>query len=153
MGVAFGARESREVPAPPGSDALREAILRGEARKAAACFTRDGCLVTPDDTVVHGRAAIAAVLRQLSANLVGLRAEHLAALAADDVALVYERWTIQLAGPEPDGYVRSPLATLVARRVEGRWKLAIAAPWGWPRGAQLVASPIASSGKAIMMPR
>lgn len=138
---------------PPGhvSADLSEAILSGNVRRAAESFTREGCLITPDRTVVHGRDAIAEILRQLSLIVVSIEVEHVSAVRGDDTVLSSERWNIRLQGPE-GAYRRTSLATLVIRRVEDCWKLAIAAPWGWPGADQLVARPIASSGNESIRP-
>lgn len=134
------------------SAAFGEAISRGDVKAASECFTRDGCLVTPDDTAVHGRREVARVLLQLVASSISVETERLRTLATGGAALSHERWTIAFNGGD-DPYVRSFAATLLLRPVEGRWKLAVAAPWGWPAAPQLVASPIASRGKAIITPR
>jgi uncharacterized protein (TIGR02246 family) len=136
------------------SAALGEALTRGDVKAARNCFTRDGCLVTPDDTAVHGRDEIGHVLEQLAASSIEVRIEKMAMVATSEAALSHERWTIVFREGRPEPYIRSFVATLLMRPVEGHWKLAIAAPWGWPGGdPQLVASPSASSGKAIITPR
>ena len=44
------------------------ALSGGDLHGAAACFTRQGCLITPDGTAVRGRSDIAGVLAQLIAS-------------------------------------------------------------------------------------
>jgi ketosteroid isomerase-like protein len=112
--------------------AFCEALNSGEVHRACACFTRDGCLITPDATTVEGREAIGAVLAQLVAVGAQISVEISAVLASGDVALGRERWTFRLgAATGGCSYARESRPTLVLRRVEGEWKLAIAAPWGW----------------------
>lgn len=106
------------------------AISRGRLDAAIACFTRDACLVTPDGTAVHGRDGIASILTQLIDARVEVSIEVAAVLRAGDVALAHERWQIRPRGAEAE-FVTSTRPTLVLRRVESRWKLAVAAPWGW----------------------
>lgn len=152
MKAVFDTEGSSEAPSE-ASAALTEAIARGDAIAAARCFARDGCLITPDNTAVQGRETIATILRQLSGSVVGLETEQLNLVATGESALLYERWLFRHAAPDARTYLRSSVATLLTRVVEGRWKLAIAAPWGWPQAPQLEARPIAISGKAIMTPR
>jgi ketosteroid isomerase-like protein len=52
-------------------------------------------------------------------------------LIAGDVALATETWTIRLDGLDLTPFARTSETTTVLRRVEGTWKLQIAAPWGW----------------------
>lgn len=131
---------------------LADAIRRGDIRGAGECFSRNGCLVTPDDTAVYGREAIVDLLRQLNANVVDLEIDRVRAIAGEEMALSSERWTLRFESPE-GSYRRSSLALLVIKRVEGLWKIAIAAPWGWPRVEdQLVARPMASSGNESIRP-
>jgi len=106
------------------------AISRGRLDVAVACLTRDACLVTPDGTAVHGREAIAGVLAQLIDARAEVSIELAAVLAAGDVALAHEHWQISSGSPGAE-LVRSTRPTLVLRRVESQWKLAVAAPWGW----------------------
>jgi ketosteroid isomerase-like protein len=106
------------------------AISRGRLDAAVRCLTRDACLVTPDGTAMHGREAIAGVLAQLIDARAEVAVEVTAVLRAGDVALAHERWQIRSGGSEGE-FVRSTRPTLVLRQVESRWKLAVAAPWGW----------------------
>lgn len=111
--------------------AFCEALNRGEVHRACACFTRDGCLITPDATSVQGRDAIGAVLAQLVAARAQVSVEISTVLASGDVALGRERWTFKLGAASGGSYAQESSPTLVLRRVEEEWKLAIAAPWGW----------------------
>jgi ketosteroid isomerase-like protein len=106
------------------------AISRGRLDAAIACFSRDACLVTPDGTAVHGREAIAGVLAQLIDARAEVSMDVAAVLTAGDVALAHEHWRISSGGSGAE-FVRSTRPTLVLRRLESRWKLAVAAPWGW----------------------
>jgi ketosteroid isomerase-like protein len=112
------------------TQAFCAAINRGELARACTCFTRDGCLVTPDGTVVHGREAIGGVLAQLVGARVQLSVDVSAVIEAGEVALAHERWQIR-TGDADSGFTRDSKPTLVLRRVESVWKLAVAAPWGW----------------------
>jgi ketosteroid isomerase-like protein len=91
--------------------ALASALSRGDLEAALACFCPDACLVAPDGTNVHGQAAIRARLAQAIQSGAQVAIEPLGVIVAGEVALA-----------QP---------TLVLRRLQGEWRIAIAAPWGW----------------------
>lgn len=97
----------------------------------AACLTRDACLVTPDSTTVRGRADVAAVLVQLPLGGTRVEADPPHVLAAGDAALVSGRWHFASPAPGNSEFRQSTEAVLALSRVEGGWKVSIAAPWGW----------------------
>jgi uncharacterized protein (TIGR02246 family) len=105
------------------------ALSAGDVRATAALFTRDGCLITPDGTAVHGRADIAAVLAQITARRTELEVERIAVHRAGEVALVTGHLTMRSDGPEDTRFFQPCDTTMVARMVEGCWKLAVVAPW------------------------
>jgi ketosteroid isomerase-like protein len=109
--------------------ALKRALGEGDLDAAAACFAPDACLIAPEGAEVHGEAAIRARLAQLIASRAEVAIELAGVLAAGDVALAYERWTIHAEGAGELAPGLHP--TLVLRRIGEEWKLAIAAPWGW----------------------
>jgi ketosteroid isomerase-like protein len=113
--------------------AFVRALSSGDLDSAIACFARDGCLVTPDLTAVHGRDRIRPVLAQLVAARVEIRVESGGLIAAGDALLARERWTIRTGGAAT-AQVQTSEPTLVMRLIEGSWKLVIAAPWGWADG-------------------
>lgn len=110
--------------------AFCEALNRGDLDLACAYFTREACLVTPDGTTVSGRRAIAGILGQLIDARARVSVQLAAVLAAGDVALAHEQWNIR-SGVNGAAITRESKPTLVLQRVDSRWKLAIAAPWGW----------------------
>jgi ketosteroid isomerase-like protein len=97
------------------------ALGHGDLDGATACFAKDGCLITPDLTAVRGRDRIRPVLA----------GGHL--IDGGEVSLVRERWRIR-TGREGSRVEQVCDTTLVMQPVEGRWKLIIAAPWGWGDG-------------------
>ena len=53
-------------------------------------------------------------------------------VGAGEVILANERWRVRSGnGSEAPRIEQALDPTLVLRLVEGEWKLAIAAPWGW----------------------
>jgi hypothetical protein len=54
------------------------------------------------------------------------------AVAGGEVVLVQERWRLR-SGLEGSRIEQDLHPTLAFGRVEGEWKLLIAAPWGWAR--------------------
>lgn len=110
--------------------AFVRALSVGDLEGAAACFAKDGCMITPDLTAVRGRDRIRPLLAQLIAcgAQVSVGGGH--TVGAGEVFLTRVRWTIRTGSAE-SRLERICDTTLVMRFVEGRWKLAIAAPWGW----------------------
>jgi uncharacterized protein (TIGR02246 family) len=106
------------------------AVSAGELPAAAARFTREGCLITPDGTSVYGRANIAGVLAQLTARHTQIKVEQLVVRGAGDVAFVFGRLTMLSDGPNGSRFAQGCDLNLVLSRVEGKWKIAILAPWG-----------------------
>lgn len=110
------------------------ALSVGDLEGATACFARDGCLITPDATAVHGRERIRSLLAQLVARRTEIEVELSYVIGAGEVVLASERWRVcSGAGAEAPRIEQTLNPTLVLRQIEGEWKLAIAAPWGWGR--------------------
>jgi ketosteroid isomerase-like protein len=107
------------------------AVGAGEAVTAASCFTREGCLITPDGTAVHGRGEIAGILAQLIARRTEIEIERLAIRLAGDVALGTGHLKMRSDAAEGAHIVQACDPTIALRRVEGTWKLAILAPWAF----------------------
>jgi ketosteroid isomerase-like protein len=108
------------------------ALSRGDLESASACFLRDGCLITPDATAVHGRDEIRPLLAQLAARRTEIEVELSNAIHAGGALLAYERWKVQAGGIDSPRLTQIWNPTLVLRRGDDDdWRLAIAAPWGW----------------------
>ena len=105
-------------------------ISRGDLDAAASCFAKDGCLMTPDATIIRGRDEIRPILRQLIASGSRIEVQESSMVLAGEVALGTERWLVTSPGSEGEPFSRTLTPTLVLRRVEGVWKLAVAMPWG-----------------------
>lgn len=120
-------------PASPVKSCLSfaQAVSTGDLDRAAACFARDGCLITPDATAVRGREEIRAVLAQMIGRQTEIQVELSSTVAAGEVILASQRWRIRSGEPEERRFEQTANAVLVLRRIEGEWKLSIVAPWGY----------------------
>ena len=106
----------------------------GDLDGAASCFARDGCLITPDATAIHGREHIRDVLAQMVRQRTEVRVELSSSVSAGEVLLVHQRWRIRSGERPQQHFEQTADAVLVVRQIEGEWKLSIAAPWGYGRG-------------------
>jgi ketosteroid isomerase-like protein len=132
--------QTRAAGAPVGartiSSVFAAAINSGDLHGAGNCFTRDACLLTPDQTAVHGRDQIRAVLAQLIDRQVKIEILASFLLLAGDLALGAERWRLRTIAADGTDFEQISHPTLIARCSEGDWRLAIATPWGWGRAPQ-----------------
>jgi ketosteroid isomerase-like protein len=128
-------RLATESPPSPAGVCLpfARALSDGDLDSAAACFAKDGCLITPDATAIHGRQHIRPLLAQMVIRRTEIRVELSSAIEAGDVVLARERWKLRAGAAESARIEQTLDASLVLCRIEGEWKLAIAAPWGWGR--------------------
>lgn len=115
--------------------ALPKLIGTGNLDGATACFARDACLLTPDATAIHDREHIRPLLAQLIARHIRIEVEQSNVLTAGDVAFVRERWLLRAAGAAGSQYEHACEPSLILKRIEGSWKVSIAALWGWGGGA------------------
>lgn len=111
-------------------------INTGKLDGATACFGREACLLTQDATAVHGRERIRPLLSQLIARRAQIAVEMSNILVAGDIAFGRERWAIGIDGVEGARFNQSCDTDLVLHRIEGLWKLALLAPWGWGQARQ-----------------
>jgi uncharacterized protein (TIGR02246 family) len=125
----MGTLSSSAVSPQESTRAFAESISRGDLDAAAHCFAKDACLVTPDATAVRGREEIRPILRQLIAAHSQIEVEESSVVLAGEVALGTERWVITTPASEGRSFTRSLTPTMVLRRLEGVWKLAVAIPW------------------------
>jgi len=122
-------------PSRPGPGkaclAFPQAVSAGDLDAAATCFARDGCLITPDATAIHGRESIRRVLAQMVVRRTEIEVELSTAVGAGEVVLIHQRWRIRSGEQAGDRFEQIADAIMILRRVEGTWKLSIAAPWGY----------------------
>lgn len=125
MSRAAGATPTK--PPEEVVDGFGAALRAGDIEAATKLFSREGCFVTPDSTVIRGRAPIRDFLPQLVEMAGDLTIEQRTMLTAGDVAIGSESWRLRL-GPG-ESVVRTTRATIVLARVEGIWRIAVVDPW------------------------
>lgn len=108
--------------------ALGAALRRGHADDAAALFSRHGCFVSPDSTVIQGREQVRDFLRQIVVLASDLTIDQRTMLTAGDIAVASESWSMRLGRGE-EAVSRTSRSTIVLGRIEGIWRIAIADPW------------------------
>ncbi len=106
------------------------ALGGGDLDAATGCFARDGCLITPDSTAVRGRSSIRPVLAQLILVRTEIAIELSSVLTVAEAALIRGRLTIRSDSGDGARFEWTTSPILVVNRIEGEWKLGIAAPWG-----------------------
>jgi ketosteroid isomerase-like protein len=104
------------------------ALRAGDVGAATALFSREGCFVTPDSTVIHGRSEIRGFLQQLVDMAEELTIEQRTMLRAGDVAVGSESWSMRM-GRGADAVRRITRSTIVLSRIEGVWRIAVVDPW------------------------
>ncbi len=114
--------------------ALPRLLSGGDLEGATRCFARDACLLTPDATAIHERESIRLVLAQLIARRARIECEQGSAIVAGEVAFVRQRWRIDSPSVDGDRFEQACEPAFVLRALEGRWKISIAALWGWGDG-------------------
>lgn len=120
-------------PPSPGqaSRALVKAIEAGDLDTAGARFSREACFLTRDGTAVNGRDQIRGVLAQLIARRPRFHVAPNSMLSLGDLVLASERWTMEFQAGGSKSLQEATSPTLLLRRLETGWKLAMLAPWGW----------------------
>jgi ketosteroid isomerase-like protein len=108
-----------------------KALTAGHLDIAAGCFARDGCLITPDATTIHGREHIRSVLAQMVVRRTEIEVELSSTVGGGEVILAHQRWRIRSGEQAERRLEQVADAVLVLREIEGQWKLSIAAPWGY----------------------
>jgi uncharacterized protein (TIGR02246 family) len=104
------------------------ALRAGDAGAATALFARQGCFVTPDQTVIQGRSRIRGFLDQLVELAAELTIEQRTMVRAGDVAVGSESWSMKV-GRAADAPRRVSRSTIVLGRSEGVWRIAVLDPW------------------------
>jgi len=111
------------------AQAFTAAINRRDLAAALELWDERACVVAPAGEAIVGRAAIARVLAAMIEHGAQVQIDLGVVHEAGDVALASGTVTVT-AG---DGYAtRSHALAVYARGGDGRWRLAIDAPWGLP---------------------
>ena len=71
------------------------------------------------------------MLAQLAARRIEVEVELSNVVSAGGAVLAYERWKVHSGGVDSPRMTQIWNPTLVLRRSDDDWRLAIAAPWGW----------------------
>jgi uncharacterized protein (TIGR02246 family) len=105
--------------------AFGEALARGDAEAAAACFAPDAVYEEPPRFAFAGRAAIAAFVRDFAERHTDVRFEVLRVLAAPDSMLVAAEWRFshtRLADGARVVYAGMSIVELTAGGRIARWR-------------------------------
>jgi uncharacterized protein (TIGR02246 family) len=112
--------------------AFAAAINGRDLPAALELWDEHASMVTRDGEPIAGRAAIARLLQALIESRARVEIEIGTLAEAGGVALASGTVTITAA----DGFaVRSAALAVYSRGEDGRWRLAIDAPWGMPQAA------------------
>jgi len=116
--------------APEALDAFVRSLNEADLDTTTNLLAREACLVTPDATVIKGRSDVTLAFKQFVTIGFQARLDLRSVLEIADVALVVGRWTTQV-GAGGSASSTSTRGTVILRVLEGRWKILLAAPWGW----------------------
>jgi ketosteroid isomerase-like protein len=131
----FGGGAVEAIGDPPGvvplgaeatARAFARALLARDPQAAAALFSSEARLITPDGTEVVGREQIGAVLTQLTSSSLPLEIRTGRTIESTDLALCTQLWR---RGDMGGDYAASSTARLVLARLAGDWKIVMASPW------------------------
>jgi hypothetical protein len=109
--------------------AFGDALRRRDPGSAYAWLESGAHLLTAGGTEVSDPESIGSVLAVLTAPRTRLDIVPGRTLAVGDVALCTQAWRLRPASADPC-FDRARCAFFVLRRTGGRWRIAIAAPWG-----------------------
>ena len=114
------------------AEAFAAAIAGRDLEGALAMWSEDAAIVAVDGTLVQGRAAIAEALGALLANGTRVEIEIASLFRAGDIALA--TGSLTLSGESEGGAYeqRSSSTVVYVRGADGRWRIALDAPWGLP---------------------
>lgn len=116
------------------SAAFGQALARGDLDGAMEMWAEDASIVNPAGEVVKGREAIGAVLAALIDHGAEVGIEVTRIVEAGSVALGLGTLTLGVNGADGERFhQRSSSAVIYSRAADGRWQLAIDAPWGLPQ--------------------
>ena len=108
-----------------------DAVNAGDLAAVLALYEADGCFVQRDG-VAAGHAAIRPVIADMLAKGPRLTCRVWKVVrCGDDLALLYNDWTLSMKGPDGNRVDRAGKALeLVRRQPDGTWRFAIDDPYG-----------------------
>jgi len=110
------------------ADAFAAALARRDLDGALAMWSEDAAIVAADGSLVEGRVAIREALDALLSNGADVQIELAGLFQAGGIALATGSLTLSGEGFEQ----RSESTVVYARGADGRWRIALDAPWGLP---------------------
>ncbi len=114
------------------ADAFAAAIARCDLDGAVAMWGEDAAIVAADGSLVRGLPAIRDALQALLSNGTRVRIELASLVRAGDIALATGSLTLSGDGEGGAFEQRSSSTVVYARGADGRWRIALDAPWGLP---------------------
>jgi uncharacterized protein (TIGR02246 family) len=115
------------------SAAFGAAMNAGDVQAALELWIEDAAILQPGGQMVRGREAIGAALRALIEHEVQLEIDVEQVFAAGDVAVAVGTLTMSTRGEDGEPFTQSSRSAVISSRgSDGRWRLAIDAPWGLP---------------------
>jgi uncharacterized protein (TIGR02246 family) len=115
------------------AESFAAALARRDLEGALSMWSEDAAIVAPDGSLVEGHAAIREALRALLSNGTAVRIELAGLFQAGDIALASGSLTLSGEGGDGAFEQRSESTVVYARGADGRWRIALDAPWGLPR--------------------
>lgn len=119
---------------PEACDRLfAECIARGDLDGVVALYESGASFVRPDGTVLSGVAAIRIELAPLAAAKIRFDMDvRRIVRAGDDLAVLYNAWTVHATGPDGAPATQSGHALeMVRRQPDGTWRFVVDDPMGW----------------------
>jgi uncharacterized protein (TIGR02246 family) len=110
------------------AEAFAAALTRRDVAAALEMWSEDAAIVAADGSLVEGREAIGRALDALVSNGTRVQVEVANVFVAGDVALASGALTLSGESFEQ----RSSSTVVYTRGSDGRWRIALDAPWGLP---------------------
>lgn len=110
---------------------LGEYLSSGSVDDILTLYEADATFVTADRQRVSGHAALREVMSAFAAARPRLAVHLTVARQGDDLAVIYNDWTLSAVGPDGTKVERSGRAIEVVRRqADGTWRFAFDDPFG-----------------------
>ena len=110
---------------------VAQGLSTGDLDGIMALFEPSACLVPQPGQVLQGASAIREGFAGFIAMKPTMNVESLNVVQADDVAIVYTKWSLSGTGPDGGAITMSAQATDVMRRQpDGTWLCVIDNPFG-----------------------